>query len=911
VLAKFRGTFVTNFSCWPKSWKSNCYLLPTADLDRENGDARKWPATAVLRAFVICPWTHFRTNLPPVLFATTPFPWRLTVKAKLGSCTFIFSAILILSGCSATQQVASSSQTSKSAKVTNPPTGGSGGTNTGGGSQSGGGGGSQSGGSGGSGGGNPDPGGNAGGGSGYGGNNGGGNCGAANADFYVATNGNDNWSGTLDTPANDLSDGPFATVDRARRAVSGMPGGAHVVMIRGGNYFLNAPLKFTASDSGSASSPILYQNYPCETPVISGGKQITGWTNVSGNIWTAKLSSTTYQNFEGLYFDGQRRSRPRTTGGVYLRNVGPVFSPTPSSSCSVNVGGQWQCFDRFQFSNNDVASSYHSVALGDVEILDFEKWTMSRMRLKSVDASSHIAYLTGPTRQIVGNFGFMPGHRYLIENVKESLNQAGQWYLDRCTNPPSCTNANGTWTLTYLAQTGENPNASEVIVPQQSQLLIATGLQHVTFQGITFEHDNWMPPAEGFGDQQGMVAVSAAVSFSNSSNITLDGSTFAHTQGWGVEFIGTGPITSKPTNQVVNGFLLDLGAGGVRIGKLPNQKDTDSNVAQYVLVQNNLIRGGGRVQPSGIGTGVLVGNAHHNTITHNEIHDFYNGAIGVGLTWGITGNSSLTHDNMISYNLLYDLGQGVTDDMAGIYFASSATTGNQVLNNVIHDVTHAWIDPDGYGGNGIYFDQGTSNVVARNNLVYRTSSASLFNNMSDRTNDIYPQNNVADNNIFSYSGLYTFNHGGVNPSSITLTRNIIYYNTGLQGGKWTCYDVGKSNQPVPCATRFLLDHNMYWNSANKAVSFITTDPINSRTRTKYDLSQWQFVGEDVHSLNADPLFVNPGYPADDFTLQAGSPANKIGFVPFDPSQAGRLTAPIPPVVIAPSFPLQPMSPTNF
>jgi hypothetical protein len=458
---------------------------------------------------------------------------------------------------------------------------------------------------------------------------------------------------------------------------------------------------------------------------------------------------------------------------------------------------------------------------------------------------------------------------------------------------------------------GENPNNAEVIVPQQAQLVIANGLQHVMFQGITFSHDNWMPPAAGFGDQQGMVAVSAAVSFTNSSNIVLDGTTVAHTQGWGIEFMGTGPVTAKPSNQVVNGFLYDLGAGGVRIGKLPNQKDTDSNVAQYVMVQNNLITGGGRTQPSGIGTGVLVGNAHHNTITHNEIHDFYNGAIGVGLTWGIAGEASLTHDNVISYNLLYNLGQGVTDDMAGIYFASSATTGNQVLNNVIHDVTHAWQDPDGYGGNGIYFDQGTSNVVARNNLVYRASSASIFNNMSDRGSDTYPQNNVVDNNIFALSGLYALNHGGVNPSSITLTRNIIYYNSGLQGGKWTCYDVGKTNKPVPCSTRFLLDSNLYWNPSNKALNFITTDPVNPKSRTKYTLSQWQFVGEDIHSQNADPLFVNPNFPNDDFTLQSGSPALKVGFVPFDPSQAGRLTAPIPPVAIPASFPVQPMAPTNF
>jgi len=867
------------------------------------------------------------------------------VTARLGTWITVFFALVILAGCSATQQTAAVPQTNSNGQHAAPPSGKPGGGGTGGstpvvdnsggsgsgsGSGSGGttGGGTSGGdagtgsggggsiGGGGTGGGGDDGGGGGGndgggGGGNDGGGGGGGDCGVATADFYVATNGNDNWTGKSDAPNNDHSDGPFATIDRARQAVRGISGTTRTVMVRGGNYFLNAPLKFTSADSGSAASPIIYENYPCEAPVVSGGKQIAGWTNTVGNKWTVKLSSSTYQNFEALYFNGQRRFRPRAAGGTYLRNVGPVNVPSESSSCSVNIGGQWQCFDRFVYANSDVSPNYHSMALGDVQILDFEKWTMSRMRLKSVDTSSHIAYLTGPTRQIAGNFGFLAGHRYLIENVMEALNQPGQWYLDRCTNPPSCTNANGTWTLIYLAQDGENPNQAEVIVPQQAQVLTANGLQFVTFQGITFAHDNWMPPAEGFGDQQGIVAVSAAVSFTNSSNIKLDGTTVAHTQGWGIDFTGTGPVTTKPTNQVVNGFLYDLGAGGVRIGKSPNQKDTDGNVAQYVLVQNNLITGGGRVQPSGIGTGVLVGNAHHNTITHNEINDFYNGAIGVGLTWGIVGENSLAHDNMISYNLLYNLGQGVTDDMAGVYFASSATAGNQVLNNVIHDVTHAWQDSDGYGGNGIYFDQGTSNVVARNNLVYRTSSASLFNNMSDRGSDTYAQNNVADNNIFAMSALYAFNHGGVNPSSITITRNLVYYKNSLQGGKWTCYDVGKTNKPVPCSTRFLLDNNLYWNYANKSPSFITTAPNDPRSRTKYSLNEWQFLGEDVHSQNSDPIFVNPTYPADDFNLQPGSPGAKIGFVQFDPKLAGRLTTPQPTVVVPASFPTSPILPQNY
>ena len=42
---------------------------------------------------------------------------------------------------------------------------------------------------------------------------------ATAADFYVATDGNDAWSGTLASPNAEKSDGPFATLQRARDAV--------------------------------------------------------------------------------------------------------------------------------------------------------------------------------------------------------------------------------------------------------------------------------------------------------------------------------------------------------------------------------------------------------------------------------------------------------------------------------------------------------------------------------------------------------------------------------------------------------------------------------------------------------------------------------------------------------------------
>src|SRR5262245_12443126 len=62
--------------------------------------------------------------------------------------------------------------------------------------------------------------------------------------FFVATNGNDSWSGALATPDRQKSDGPFASPARALeatrrfRAEHGSSPTPKIVL-RGGNYFLN------------------------------------------------------------------------------------------------------------------------------------------------------------------------------------------------------------------------------------------------------------------------------------------------------------------------------------------------------------------------------------------------------------------------------------------------------------------------------------------------------------------------------------------------------------------------------------------------------------------------------------------------------------------------------------------------
>jgi len=113
------------------------------------------------------------------------------------------------------------------------------------------------------------------------------------ADFFVAIDGNDRWSGTLPSPNAAKTDGPFATIVRARDAVRKLKAEDRTrpvtVMVRGGTYYLIEPILFEPEDSGTDKSPIRYTAYPGEKPVLSGGRPLTGWKTKDGNLFTAHV----------------------------------------------------------------------------------------------------------------------------------------------------------------------------------------------------------------------------------------------------------------------------------------------------------------------------------------------------------------------------------------------------------------------------------------------------------------------------------------------------------------------------------------------------------------------------------------------------------------------------------------------
>lgn len=113
-------------------------------------------------------------------------------------------------------------------------------------------------------------------------------CATARADIYVATNGNDAWSGNLSSPNKAKTDGPLATIERARDIWRGRStpatGAMKKIVVHGGTYYLKSPLKLEPQDSG-----LKIVAHAKERPILSGGKPIGGWKK-NGKFWTAQAN---------------------------------------------------------------------------------------------------------------------------------------------------------------------------------------------------------------------------------------------------------------------------------------------------------------------------------------------------------------------------------------------------------------------------------------------------------------------------------------------------------------------------------------------------------------------------------------------------------------------------------------------
>jgi hypothetical protein len=439
-----------------------------------------------------------------------------------------------------------------------------------------------------------------------------------------------------------------------------------------------------------------------------------------------------------------------------------------------------------------------------------------------------------------------------VENVYEALDTAGQWYLDRPEGK-----------LYYLPQAGEDAASAEIVAPRLAQVVRVVGRPGATahdlrFEGLTFCHTEWQPPPDYASSLQAGIEVPGAILFDYAERCAVTGSRIEQIGNYGVEVnVGCADIEIS-CNQIT-----DIGAGGIRIGHFFSWETDGSGRltergrqrkaamptgprSRRITVADNAIAHCGRFTPEAVG--VFVGDNPDNQIVHNHIHDMFYSGISVGSVQDF--GPSQAQGNLVEYNHIHDIGQGMLSDLAGIYTCS--TPGTCIRYNVVHDISRR-----NYGGWGIYSDEGSHDLLIQKNLVYRCQDGGLF---AHHNHDI-----TAENNIFAFSRAAQVERGGIGGFELTFRRNVVAYAEGKAVGEYGSRHCGRD----VCA----FDRNLYWNASGKPVLF-----------GKQSLAEWLVTGQDEDSLIADPLFVDAAHG--DFALRPGSPAARIGFEPWDLSTVG-------------------------
>ncbi len=651
--------------------------------------------------------------------------------------------------------------------------------------------------------------------------------------LYVAPHGNDAWSGKLPEPNAEGTDGPLATLTAARDRLREMKGdqalpGPVSVQLREGHYRITEPIVFEPLDSGLPTAPVTYEAYPGERPVISGGVPVTGWTQ-EGPAWKAPVPEAGPRPapFCALWVNGEFRGPARSPndGDFVSDGIAPEIKDPATDKPVVSP------HNTIRYKEGDV-QEWHN--LEDVLVVGLHSWDITKLPVDRIDQEQRLLVMKRPEGG--WNFNQWGGahQRYYVENILEGLDAPGEWYLDRKAQ-----------TVLYLPRPGENMNAVEVIAPVARQLIVLQGdaangafVSHLHFKRIAFHHTDYSLPPEGMNSQQAASSVTAAIQGRGARHCSIEDCEIAHISNYAV-WLGEG----CQDNLIAKNHIHDLGAGGVRLGEM-GDAPTTCQVCRLNTVDNNWIHDGGTIYHPAVG--VWLGRTSYNTVSHNEIHDFFYTGISVGWSWGYA-ESSANH-NIIEYNHIHHLGKRYLSDMGGIYLLGRAP-GTVCRYNHIHDVFSF-----DYGGWGIYPDEGSSYLRIENNVVYNTKTGGFHQH--------YGRENRVENNIFAYA-----EEGQVQRTrmedhlSFSFRRNIVYFNNGwLLSSNWS------DNQ-------YDLDFNCYWDETVGSVLFAGNS-----------LEQWRRKGQDRHSIVADPLFEDPH--AFDFRLKPESPALALGFEPIDMSGIG-------------------------
>lgn len=660
---------------------------------------------------------------------------------------------------------------------------------------------------------------------------------AASHNIYISPKGSDSSSGSQKTP--------FASLDKGYRAACSIGGTDTIfVNIAPGRYAVTTPVVM----DDSRSAPIVFRaEDPTNRPIFEGGTTISGWRKQSENgVWIAEVKGAC--DFEQFFVNGRRAVRARTP------NLGEWMQVKGASEKVLHRGsGRTPAYATQSIRlDPELTAKLSGLLLPEIQRVVgtfYHHWDVTRKPLDYAVADSGFLFTSGsgmhPWNPINQNsIGF-------LENYIGALDQAGEWFCDQDKG-----------LIYYIPRADEDLATAECIAPVTSKFIVLKGnesqpVKNKLFRDLVFTYTAYRMPVDGNDPMQAAAAIEAAIEADFAEGIRFDNCEVTHTGGFAFWL-----RRECHNNTIDHCMMSDLGAGGVKLGETGIRTDS-RRVTSGNRVNNSIILHAGYIFPSAVG--ICIFQARDNEVTHNTIADIRYSGVSIGWKWGYNGNKVWTTDsnnnyveqsesspavgNKVKYNHIHHIGWGEMSDMGAVYTLGESP-GTEVSNNVIHDVYSRE-----YGGWGLYTDEGSTDIVMENNLVYGCKSGGFHQH--------YGKENTIRNNIMAFSLNQQIQYTRPEEhSSFSFTRNIILQDVGITAaGGWR-------------DGRYQIDSNLYWDINNRPLVFIDESFDQWRARN----------GNDANSLVADPLFVDP--LKGDYRFRSTKNIRKIGFVPFDHTKVG-------------------------
>ena len=697
--------------------------------------------------------------------------------------------------------------------------------------------------------------------------------------IYVAVNGNDAWSGALPAPNDARTDGPFATLERARNAIRALkqagplPQGGVAVHLREGAYELTATLKLTAEDAGSADAPVVYRAHPGERVVLTGGRSIAGFVPHQGQVLKADVGAQGFKGvrFRQLLFNGRRQilarypnfdhENPHGGGFAYVDGQPlNMYKPLPGGE-NVRV---IQCRPR------DVRT-WARPELGEVIIFPRYNWNNTSAPIAAADPekgtitlAKNIADPNHPQSRSI-----RPLDRFYVRNLPEELDAPGEWYLDTAT-----------WTL-YFWPPGPLASATVRAPVLETLLDIGPKANWIHLRGLIIEGCDGV-----------------AVNVRDSENCLVAGNTIHDTGGKLGSFAAV-TVQGGRNCGVVGNDLYEICNYGIRLHSDPSARETLEPTGHYA--DNNYLHHIGVL--NGHGCGIAISGVGLR-VSHNLIHDT--------TRCGIFGGGN---DCVVEYNHIRHVNLE-TEDTGGYYVGGNWHIRGEIIRyNYVHDVLgygrkgDTWTSP--HYAWGIYLDDDHSGAHVYGNIVARTTLGGSHIHAG--------RDNLLENNIFldhakqqmQYSGhhreswvverhLKQFKEAMAKPAYrtrypdlVNANLDTIWHMVGNTFRRNIVYYTSPTAKLYQCSTRDdnvfqanASDYNLVWHGGLP----VTVGQWGMKdTPSQLSWEQWQAKGFDTHSVVADPLFVDPDNG--DYRLQPESPAFQLGFERIPVERIGPYASP--------------------